>query len=228
MLKNFNSKNYLFSLIPVALVIGYFSFNKEAANTKVSKENLAVSDLYKDVPMSQFFSLPCGFVSKGPVPAQSSSFVPDGSYPILKYPAGVIVPTWISRPDHINSANGADRVQLQADGNLVVVCVSCNPQKVLWSSLTNGQQGNGPVGTYMALYFQLDGNLVLKNTNGTIIWNSGIHKTCPDGNGGYFVMQNDGNLVQQYNEPDGSASYYLGGTASAGNQSVSNHFGKIQ
>ena len=68
--------------------------------------------------MSQFFSLPCGFVSKGPVPAQSASFVPDGSYPILKYPAGVIVPTWISRPDHINSANGADRVQLQADGNI--------------------------------------------------------------------------------------------------------------
>ncbi len=79
------------------------------------------------------------------------------------------------------SQNGEYKVEMQADGNLVVSALG----RALWSSGTYGRPG-------AVACVQLDGNLVVY-LGSTAIWST---RTGGHTSAGYFLaMQNDGNLV---------------------------------
>lgn len=80
----------------------------------------------------------------------------------------------------LTSGDGRFSLFLQEDGNLVLYK---NPGAFLWSSATQGRQG-------VFLTMQSDGNLVLYGVQNQVLWMSGSH-----GNGGFAVVQTDGNFV---------------------------------
>ena len=80
----------------------------------------------------------------------------------------------------LKSPNGKYRFTLQNDGNLVVYCGG----KKLWDT--------GKVSPEIyALYFQSDGNLVLRNKDLSVAWASG----AIDSSATLLQVQNDGNVV---------------------------------
>lgn len=199
------TKKCAFSIVPVfALALVINSHQSKTQATNLATAHLGNSDFY------YFSGLPCGFVSKGVVSPGGSSFTANNSIPILQYPAGYYIPTTIIVPDAIYSANGADKLVMQSDGNLVIYCETCVPEKALWSTQTN----NGKF-----LVFQTDGNLIVKDSSHNDIWASNIVSTCAGSQYAYFSLQNDGNLVMKYddNAPNlpSSTTWTLGSTNSA-------------
>jgi hypothetical protein len=192
--------------------------------------------------------LPCGFVSKGVQLPEQPSFTTNNVIPILQYPAGNSPGTTLQIPDALYSERQNDQLILQPDGNLVIYCTTCNPAKAIWSSQTNGKN-------VRALYFQPDGDLVLRNANGKMVWHSNIHSSCAGSEQAYFTLQDDGNLVMLYNLTIGNGAAassgaspvsspaspasgnsndvkvvteYLGGTGSTNDQDKMSHPGKLQ
>ena len=85
--------------------------------------------------------------------------------------------------ESLTSRNGKARVTMEADGNLVVYCTQ--PRRAIWNSGTHGNTNNVMTGAR----FQDDGNLVLYNKAGGVLW-------AASSNGGYrMTMQDDANLV---------------------------------
>ena len=78
------------------------------------------------------------------------------------------------------SCNGAYRLNLQADGNLVLYKGS----SALWQSATAGSAASRAV-------MQGDGNFVLYRSSGSVVWST---KTVGN-DGAYLDVQNDGNAV---------------------------------
>ncbi|WP_285726949.1 hypothetical protein [Geothrix rubra] len=90
------------------------------------------------------------------------------------------------------SQNGAYRVLLQGDGNLVVY--NGNLTVAYWDSATSGYW----IGSSGRLTMQSDGNLVIYNSNNYPYWDIGqnTHFQPAMGRYGYYLkIQNDGNLV---------------------------------
>ncbi|NVK89532.1 MAG: hypothetical protein HWE13_15445, partial [Gammaproteobacteria bacterium] len=88
----------------------------------------------------------------------------------------------INQAEFIQSTNLAYRLQLQSDGNLVLLREADN--SVLWASGTNG---SGATRARM----QGDGNWVLRDASGSAVWSSGTAGTGP----AYLILHNDGNLA---------------------------------
>jgi len=206
---NFLTKRVAFSIAPLSILL------------------FAISNYLPSKPFTNDFSktftgLPCGFVSKGTVTPGGSTFTTNNSIPILQYPAGYYIPTTTWVPDAIYSADGHDKLVMQPDGNLVIYCETCTPEKALWSTQTNSGK---------FLFFQTDGNLIVKNSSHADIWASNIVSTCSGSQYAYFSLQGDGNLVMKYddNAPNlpSSATYTLGSTNSGG-QTRSPYQGVIQ
>ena len=80
------------------------------------------------------------------------------------------------------SANGAHRLTMQTDGNLVLRRLSDNT--AVWSSNTAGNPG-------ARVMMQTDGNLVVYRSNNTPVWSSGTPGTGAD----RAVVLDDGQLV---------------------------------
>jgi hypothetical protein len=85
--------------------------------------------------------------------------------------------------DHVTSTDGRFTLQMQTDGNLVLVDYSVNPPAPLWSTNTWGTSAS-------LAYFQSDGNFAVLDVNGNFLWTSNT-----GGNPGadLFVL-NDGNM----------------------------------
>jgi len=106
----------------------------------------------------------------------------------------------------IYSPNGKVELILQTDGNLVDYLINADGTKTsIWSSNTAGSSPK-------YLYFQPDGNLVLRNPSGAL-WSSQLYSTdaaFPNetSNQPFYYLQNDGNLVLYWPE-----HYAIGGGA---------------
>ena len=87
----------------------------------------------------------------------------------------------------LKSPNGKYRFTLQNDGNLVVYCGG----KKLWDTGTVSPD-------IYALYFQSDGNLVLRKKDLSVAWES----NAMDSSATRLLVQNDGNVVIYKNNHD--------------------------
>jgi hypothetical protein len=90
---------------------------------------------------------------------------------------------------------------VQGDGNVVLYAPAPDSAalgRALWSTGTAGQSLSG-------LFMQGDGNLVLKNSAGTVIWNTYTWGH----NGAYLALQDDGTLV--ISPPGGGAPLWNDG-----------------
>ncbi|GAA3965603.1 Ig-like domain-containing protein [Allohahella marinimesophila] len=83
--------------------------------------------------------------------------------------------------DSLSSANGAFRLYMQSDGNLVL---RNSERNAVWASGTSGKGAS-------RLYMQRDGNLVLRSRAGNAIWSSGTSRA----NANRLVLNNDGSLA---------------------------------
>jgi hypothetical protein len=240
-------KTYAFGILPLAALVSLSSINP-LSNSKSTKPAALPRSVESGAAA---FDLPCGFTAQGPhQQPEKPSFTTSDDIPVLQYPAGRYAQTNISVPDAINSERVTDELVLQGDGNLVIYCISCSPAKAIWSSQTAGKKCK-------TLFFQTDGELVLKNENNKIVWRSNIRSKCPGSERAYFTLQDDGNLAMLYDEkaaagvikqntqpadgPSASApgskskgndnagvyTYYIAGTTSTNDQ-PSTHLGKIQ
>src|SRR5439155_5305822 len=93
-----------------------------------------------------------------------------------------LLPNWVLNPDQsIYSADGRYRLTYQLDGNLVLY-QQWDGQSP-WASNT--------VGTSLGqVIMRDDGDLVISDANGTVVWDSGTA-----GAGNYLLVQTDGNLI---------------------------------
>jgi hypothetical protein len=91
--------------------------------------------------------------------------------------------TVINAGRSVYSKNGAYRLTMQRDGNLVLNRIYPDRVKPIWASITDTK-------AVEKCSFQSDGNLVLYGYNGVAIWASNT-----SGTGEYMLVQNDGNLV---------------------------------
>jgi hypothetical protein len=209
---------YLFSVIPLTLIV--FTIKLRSVENFISTSCLTpVLNKTKT-----FDDLPCGFVAKGPMlHPQKPTFVTNNYIPILQYPTGNFPGTNVQIYNSIYSEHQTDQLIIQEDGNLVLYCITCTPVKPLWSAQTRGKDGK-------ALFFQADGDLVLRNSLGKTVWHSNIHSKCAGSERAYFSLQDDGNLVMLYdqNTDNTGATYYLGSTGSTNDQLKSSHPGKIE
>jgi hypothetical protein len=89
--------------------------------------------------------------------------------------------TELNRGDFVDSCNGAYRLTLQTDGNLVLYRLS-NYQP-LWHTATFGQ-------AISHFAVQVDGNLVIYRADGSVAWQSATFSP-----GAHLAVQVDGNLV---------------------------------
>lgn len=206
-------KNFVlpFCFIPLFGVVGMVGANKHESGEPKHIELTNVSML----------PLPCGFPNKGIVNSSVALFTPSDT-PILQYPSSPVIIIGPQVRDIAYSADGKSYITLQSDGNLVVFGREdlggglFAETRRLWDTGTAGLGG-------VKLFFQLDGNLVLKNSAGGIVWASGIYTTCGNGSAAYFTLQNDSNFVMRYPQDNGK-SYNLGDTNTAkGRTSGSNH-----
>ncbi|CAF1515779.1 unnamed protein product, partial [Adineta ricciae] len=103
--------------------------------------------------------------------------------PRSSLPAGQQLQQW----EALTSSNGAYRLIMQEDGNLVLyVSEKCIPVNAIWST---GSFSNGP----HRFQIQTNGNLVAYNGKNQAMWNSNSSRQNVER--GHLVMQNDGNLV---------------------------------
>jgi hypothetical protein len=222
---------YIFGVFPFIIII--LSINlKKLPGDFISKVNLAASSnnmIEIKTDNTLFNDLPCGFKAQGsPQLPEKPTFITNGGTPVLQYPAGGYPGTTNQIPNLVFSEGQNDQLILQPDGNLVIYCITCNPSRAIWSTQTNGKGGQ-------ALFFLSNGDLVLRNANGKMIWHSNIISKCPGGEQAYFTLQDDGNFAMLYNQvinkPNSNEALtvaaYLGGTASTNLQN-SPHPGKIQ
>jgi hypothetical protein len=212
------SAKYVFSIVPLAAIVMVVNFGKPLNATLSATGNApGTYNVFSD-------DLPCGYTQKGPlVTPQKPTFVTNNYVPILQFPAGIFPGTNVTIGNAIYSQGETDQLILQEDGNLVLYCTTCNPLKPLWASQTRGKDAK-------TLFFQTDGDLVLRNSFGRTVWHSNIHSTCAGSEQAYFTLQDDGNLVMLYNQnPDATGStYLLGSTGCTNDQSKMSHPGKIQ
>jgi len=215
------SFKYVFSIMPLAAIILIVDFtgplNQPGLNPKIVH-------LTNKTAVSRQTALPCGFVAKGPLQQpQQPTFVTDGGIPVLQYPAGLFPGTNIQVPNAVYSANKADQLVLQDDGNLVLYCLTCQPVRPLWSTQTRGKEGR-------TLYFQPDGDLVLRNAYGKTIWHSNIKSDCAGSERAYFTLQNDGNMLMLINQNSDNTgmAYLLGASGCTNDEHKSAHQAKIQ
>jgi len=203
------SAKYLFSIFPLGII-----FVLPGAVKTVHRPEKALKITA---------GLPCGFVAKNLQDPDKPTFLTNNDIPILLYPAGNYPGTNFQVPDAAYTPSKNDQLILQPDGNLVIYCTSCTPSRALWSSQTNGKGA-------IALFFQTDGDLVLKDAYGKTVWHSNIKSKCPGSEAVYYTFQDDGNLVMLYDETVGSKQItaFLGSTGSSNNQTKSPHPGKIQ
>jgi hypothetical protein len=219
------SAKYVFSILPLAAIIIIVNLKKSPDNFISTHHLSAVANKISatNAPIDVFDGLPCGFKQVGIEDAHKPTFLTNNTIPVLQYPAGNSPGTTFQISDAIYNDSQSDQLILQADGNLVIYCTSCNPVKALWSTQTNGKGGK-------ALFFQTDGDLVLRNANNKVIWHSNIRSTCSGSELAYYTLQDDGNLAMLYDQTvgDKQVAIYLGGTATTNNQERSPHPGKIQ
>lgn len=210
---------HVLSIIPLTAILVIFNINTSRHNNDPAHP---ASSTEKTTTVNAFQGLPCGFKQVGLEEPHKPSFLPSNSIPVLQYPAGNSPGTTFQIPDAIYNDSQSDQLILQADGNLVIYCTSCNPARALWSTQTNGKGGK-------FLFFQTDGELVLKNANNKIIWRSNIRSTCDGSDRAYFTLQEDGNLAMLYDQVVGGKqiAIYLGGSASTNNQAGRAHDAKI-
>jgi hypothetical protein len=211
------SISYMFSIIPLLLFI--VTVNSKKNGNFVPPSSL--TPVSNKVTAKIFDELPCGFVSRGKQLPEKPTFVTNNYIPILQYPTGNFPGTNVQIYNSIYSEHQNDQLILQVDGNLVLYCLTCNPVKAIWSAQTQGKDGK-------VLFFQPDGDLVLHNSLGKVIWHSNIHSTCAGSDQAYFTLQDDGNLAMLYNDPTDGVTHYLGGTGSTNDQTKMSHPGKIQ
>lgn len=223
------SAKYVFGIMPFAALVLIVNLNK-SPDSVTSKSDLPVVNniTAKEVSNAFFNNLPCGFKAQGaPQMPEKPSFTPNNGTPILQYPAGNYPGTSEQISNVLLSDGKKDQLILQPDGNLVIYCISCYPSKAIWSSQTKGKDGH-------TLFFQTDGDLVLRNSKGKMIWHSNVISKCAGSEKAYFTLQDDGNLVMLYNEAikkenskDLTVATYLCGSGSTNDQ-ASAHPGKIQ
>lgn len=143
-----------------------------------------------------------------PSPQSPGVWYPDAKTPIL------------SPGQSIYSQNGQYRMVIQSyDGVLLLLRVSDG--QVLWSNKKTG-------GAY--LFFYPDGNLVMFNSSNQMVWSSDIyilsnHMSSAYNNRTYFVFQNDGNFVMNWN--GGTYTDVVGATGTGGGV-TSVHFGSMK
>ena len=141
-------------------------------------------------------------------PAYNSSFAwyPNETVPIF------------TRGQKMYSNNGQYLLEFQqSDGNLVLSKVSSG--QVLWSIQKTG-------GSYMK--FHKDGNFLMYNGSNQYIWSSDIYSAggdFTDGQKMYFILQDDGNLVFEWN---GLTYTDVVGATGTGGGIVSSHFGSLK
>jgi hypothetical protein len=86
--------------------------------------------------------------------------------------------------DHVTSANGRFTLQIQTDGNLVLVDYGENPPHPLWATNTSNSDAN-------VAYMQSDGNFVLLDLYGGAWWTSNTA-----GNPGAYLTVNDSGVLE--------------------------------
>ncbi len=215
-MKNYlkTSLKYVFSVIPLAAIILIADSGKPLTVPAPGKAMAAVAPA----------DLPCGFVAKGPLQQpQKPTFTTNNNIPVLQSVPGVFPGTNVTVPNTVMSAGGSDQLILQDDGNLVLYCTTCNPVKPLWASQTRGKDAK-------TLYFQTDGDLVLRNSYGKTVWHSNIRSTCSGSERAYFTLQDDGNMVMLINQnaDNTGSAYLLGATGCTNDQPKSAHQAKIE
>lgn len=210
---------YFFSFAPILVIFGFSQFN--SIKISHSKFNKKVDDTW---------DLPCNYPNKGIVSGGAPTFYTSSTVPILVYEGQTTNPAYPGVPSSVSVGNV--QLVLQNDGNLVIY----ENGKACWDTGTNGKGGPG-----YTLWFQPDGNLVLRNGfsyNSQSLWSSNIYSNC--GNDlaqyAYFTLQSDGNFVMRFpRETDGLLSirshinyysYALGDTHSENGNHNTNH--KIQ
>lgn len=223
---------YLFGVLPLAAVVLLVNFKRQNDDL-ISKSSFSTTPKNakpeKETANMLFGQLPCGFKSQALQSPEKPTFVTNDAIPVLQYPAGSYPGTANQISNVLYSEGQNDQLILQPDGNVVIYCVTCNPAKALWSTQTKGKGGQ-------ALFFQTNGDLVLKNALGKILWHSNIVSKCTGSDQAYFTLQDDGNLAMLYNETvskPGSTQAttvtdYLGGTTSTNDETAIPHPGKIQ
>ena len=238
-MKNITKKaiGYLFSIVPLGIV--FIAINFHVPGGSVFTTNHLHPVLTRSAITNSsvgFGGLPCGFVATGQKQKPEPPTLLTSEFPVLQCPQGGYPGTDKMIPDAVYSRDKKDQLILQSDGNLVIYCVATG--KALWSTQTNRKDGK-------TLFFQTDGDLVLHNSTGKVIWHSNIKSKCAGSELAYFTLQDDGNLAMLYNvkemnntNPDPTAdpseskysiaTYYLGGTASTNDQPAMVHPGKIQ
>jgi hypothetical protein len=90
----------------------------------------------------------------------------------------------LNKSNEIESFNGRFKLNLQADGNLVVYDTD-DIGSTIWTSRTGQSDAS-------FLKMQQDGNLVLYSTNGSPRWASDTFGKCSQP---YLTLQNDGTLA---------------------------------
>jgi len=213
------SFKYVFSIIPLGAILLTINLIGPHLNPKAVNTSAKAA-----ATVNKLADIPCGFVAKGPLQQpQKPTFVTNNNIPVLQYPTGNFPGTTIQVGNAIYSASETDQLILQEDGNLVLYCTTCQPVRPLWSTQTRGKEGR-------ALYFQSDGDLVLRNAYNKIIWHSNIHSTCAGSERAYFSLQDDGNLVMLINQNDDNTgnAFLLGSTGCTNDQPKSAHQAKIE
>ncbi len=197
-------KTCAFTILPIVALFTFSSLNTG------SNKSINVTLSQEAQWSAEAFDLPCGFTAQGPhQQPEKPSFTTSDDIPVLQYPAGRYAQTNISVPDAINSEKSTDELVLQGDGNLVIYCISCSPAKAIWSSQTAGKKAK-------TLFFQTDGELVLKNENNKVVWHSNIRSKCPGSERAYFTLQDDGNLAMLYDEKAAAGVIKQSGQSNAG------------
>lgn len=112
-----------------------------------------------------------------PLWSSSTPTTPDG---LQRVTERIISNGVVLRGQQFKTANGAYRLIMQSDGNLVLY----SPNRAVWASNTAGKSGT-------MLVMQTDGNLVLYASNGQALWSSRTNNR----NGYQTVLQSDGNFV---------------------------------
>jgi hypothetical protein len=101
------------------------------------------------------------------------------AYKAARTGPGILAPgAELTASKSLSSPNGAYRLVMQGDGNLVEY-TSANA--VVWDSATSGS------GAYLVM--QGDGNLVLYSGSSAVLWDS-----ATSGTGAYVYLGDDGNL----------------------------------
>jgi len=207
-------------ILATALIVNLKKTSVEEKTTAIFQTE-SKRTFQKNATADEFDGLPCGFVAHGKQLPEKPTFVTNNYIPILQYPAGIFAGTNTQVYDSIFSDHQNDELVLQVDGNLVIYNISNNQKKPIWSANTQGKDGK-------YLFFQADGDLVLRNTQGKVVWHSNIKSTCAGSELAYFTLQDDGNLAMLYNDNANAVAYYLGGTASTNDQAKMVHPGKLQ